>query len=96
MTTKMRDIKNFLLVFDREKGELIQQRDFGADVEAAVEEYQRLERAHRTDRRYDIVLVGSDSIESVQVTHASYVRSGMESVEQYLRSVMEDNGIAVN
>ena len=38
MTTKMRDIKNFLLVFDREKGELIQQRDFGADVEAAVEE----------------------------------------------------------
>ena len=96
MTTKMRDIKNFLLVFDREKGELIQQRDFGADVEAAVEEYQRLERAHRTDRRYDIVLVGSDSIESVQVTHASYFRSGMESVEQYLRSVMEDNGIAVN
>ncbi|VEH69865.1 Uncharacterised protein [Arachnia propionica] len=30
------------------------------------------------------------------MTHASYFRSGLESVEQYLRSVMEDDGIAVN
>lgn len=96
MTTKMRDIKNFLLVFDRQAGHLIRECDFGTDVDAAVAEYQRLEREHFGDSRYDIVLVGSESIESVQVTHASYFRSGMESVEQYLRSVMEDNGITVD
>ena len=96
MTTKMRDIKHFLLVFDRQAGPLIRECDFGTDVDAAVAEYQRLEREHFGDSRYDIVLVGSESIESVKVTHASYFRNGLESLEQYLRSVMEDNGIAVD
>ena len=96
MTTKMSDIKNFLLVFDRQAGHLIRECDFGTDVDAAVAEYQRLEREHFGDSRYDIVLVGSESIESVKVTHASYFRNGLESLEQYLRSVMEDNGITVD
>ena len=71
---------------------LIQQCDFGADVE----ECRRLERVHRADRCYDTVLFDSDSIESVQATHASHFCSGAESVEQYLRSVLEDNCVTVN
>lgn len=90
------NIKHFLLVFDRQVGHLIEQRDFGADMDAAIAEYQRIERERFGDSRYDIVLVGSDSIETVKVTHASYFRTGIESAEQYLRSVMQESGIAVD
>ena len=90
------NIKHFLLVFDRRAGRLIEQRGFGTDMDAAIAEYQRIEREHFGDSRYDIVLVGSDSIETVKVTHASYFRAGIESAEQYLRSVMQESGIAVD
>ena len=96
MAAKRSDIKNFLLVFDRKQGRLVQQDDFGADIDTAIAEYQRLEREHRDDPTYDIVLVGSDSIETVKVTHASYFRTGIESAEQYLRSVMQESGIALD
>ena len=96
VAAKRSDIKNFLLVFDRKQGRLVQQDDFGADVDTAIAEYQRLEREHRDDPTYDIVLVGSDSIETVKVTHASYFRTGIESAEQYLRSVRQESGIAVD
>lgn len=89
-------IKHFLLVFDREVGHLVRQTDFGTDMNAAIAEYQRIEREHFGDSRYDIVLVGSDSIETVKVTHASYFRNGLNSLEQYLRSVMEDAGVTVD
>lgn len=89
-------IKHFLLVFDREVGHLIQQRDFGTNMGEAIAEYQRMEREHFGDPRYDIVLVGSDSIETVKVTHASYFRNGLEDLEQYLRSVMEDAGVTID
>lgn len=89
-------IKHFLLVFDREVGHLIEQRDFGTDMDAAVVEYQRIEREHFGDPRYDIVLVGSDSIETVMITHASYFRNGLEDLEQYLRSVMENAGVTID
>jgi len=90
------NIKHFLLVFDRRAGHLIEQRSFGTDMDAAIAEYQRIEREHFGDSRYDIALVGSDSIETVKVTHAPYFRTGAESAEQYLRSAMQESGIAVD
>ncbi|MDO5067113.1 MAG: hypothetical protein Q4D96_07535 [Propionibacteriaceae bacterium] len=96
MIPKRSDIKHFLLVFDREVGHLIQQRDFGTKMDEAIAAYQRLEREHFGDPRYDILLVGSDSIETVKVTHASYFREGLEDLEQYLRSVMEDAGVTID
>lgn len=89
------DIKNFLLVYNRATGELEQQRDFGTNTSDAVAEYQRLERLHRTDGNYDIVLVGSDSIESVKVTHANYFRKGTQDLESFLRGVLQESGTAV-
>jgi len=91
--TKNSDIRNFLLVYDRHCGRLVSQQDFGNDATAAVAEYQRLERLHRNEAEIDIVLVGSDSIESVMVTHANYFRSGTADLEEYLRSVVERQGI---
>lgn len=93
--TEKRDIQNFLLVYNRETGELEQQLEFGRDAEQAVTKYQELERQHRDDGNYDIVLVGSDSIESVRVTHAGYFRQGTRDLESFLRDVLEDRKIDV-
>lgn len=65
-------IKHFILVFDHRKGELIDQREFGTDSQSAVREYAEQEKRFRDDELIDIVLVGSDSIETVKHTHANY------------------------
>lgn len=68
----MTPIRNFLLVFDRERNALIGQFDFGSDVESATLEYSRLENKYCGNRAIDAVMVGSDSIETVKITHANY------------------------
>lgn len=68
----MSSINHFLLVFDHVQGKLIEQREFGADAERAMEEYAEREATYRDSNAVDIVLVGSDSIETVKVTHSTY------------------------
>lgn len=65
-------IQHFILVFDRHKGRLVEQLNFGQRAKAAVEKYEELEERYRDQTYMDIVLVGSDSIETVKVTHANY------------------------
>lgn len=65
-------IQHFILVFDRDQGHLVEQLDFGTNASKALAKYEELERAHRKNAFMDIVLVGSDSIETVKVTHANY------------------------
>lgn len=65
-------IQHFILVFDRREGRLVDQVDFGTRSKAAVEKYEELEELYRNEAHMDIVLVGSDSIETVKVTHANY------------------------
>jgi hypothetical protein len=65
-------IKNFLLIFDHSQDRLISQEDFGTDAKAALESYSKAEARYRDSSAIDIVLVGSDSIETVKVTHSTY------------------------
>lgn len=74
----MSAIQHFLLVFDHRKDELIDEIPFGEDAQAATAKYGELEKQYRDESTIDIVLVGSDSIESVKVTHANYF-SGMST-----------------
>ncbi|WP_026532541.1 hypothetical protein [Arthrobacter sp. H41] len=84
----MASIQHFLLVFDHRKDELVDQISFGEDAQAATAKYGELEKQYRNELAIDIVLVGSDSIETVQVTHANYF-SGMsrQKVENVLSGV---------
>lgn len=66
------DIHQFLLVVDHEQGRLVWEQDFGTDDAAALTAYEARERLHRDDDRIEVVLVGSDSIDTVRVTHANY------------------------
>lgn len=81
MTTPV--VKHFLLVFDHEQAQLIHQDDFDHDLDAAVAAYGKMEKKHRNDDNIDIVLVGSDSIETVMVTHANYF-DGSAGLSKYL------------
>lgn len=65
-------IRQFLLVFDHEHGRLIEQIDFGSDTQKAVSAYAAKEREYGQNSRIEIVLIGSDSLETVRLTHANY------------------------
>ena len=69
---KKASIQHFILVFDRSAGHLVDQIPFGVEAKSAVRKYEELEEQYRHNPCMDIVLVGSDSIETVQVTHANY------------------------
>ncbi len=65
-------IQHFLLVFDHEDGKLIETVEFGTDGEGAVAAYSAKETELNDRKLVEIVLIGSDSIETVKLTHANY------------------------
>jgi hypothetical protein len=79
-------IQHFLLVFDHDAGRLVEQEDFGEDGVAAVTAYAAKEREYGGRGAFEIVLVGSDSIETVKLTHANYF-DGSVAVSKYLAGI---------
>ena len=81
----MSTMKQFLLAFDHEIDQLVVERDFDTDVQAAIAEYRNLEEQYKNSPRMDIVLVGSDSLESIRITHSNYFEGvGKSSIENVL------------
>ena len=78
---------HFLLVFDHSKAQLLDLQDFGSDVKLAMGEYARLGREHlKSADSTEIVLIGSDSLETVKVTHANYF-DGTVAVSKYFAGI---------
>ena len=76
-------IQHFLLVFDHEAGELAELEPFGSDGEAAIVAYAAREKAYEGRGLIEIVLIGSDSLETIKLTHANYF-DGSVSLSEYL------------
>jgi hypothetical protein len=79
-------IQHFLLVFDHERGRLIEERHFGEDGEQALQAYADTEKHYRENKLVEIVLIGSDSIDTVRLTHANYY-NGSVAVSKYLAGI---------
>lgn len=79
-------IQHFLLVFDHGAGELISTAEFGGDAERAVVAYAAAEAEFGGRERVEVVLIGSDSLETVKRTHANYF-DGSESESKYLTGI---------
>lgn len=80
------DIKHFLLVFDHIQARLVDLQEFGTDSEAAVAAYAAKEReiGHLgAESALEIVLIGSDSLDTVRLTHANYF-DGTAARSKYL------------
>lgn len=82
----MSNIKHFLLVFDHQQGELVGEQEFGPDGHSALAAYTAMEREHQGERHIEIVLIGSDSLETVKLTHANYF-DGTVAVSKYLAGI---------
>jgi len=80
-------IQHFLLVFDHERGELVRTEEFGEDSESAVAAYARTEEEYRDQPRIEIVLIGSDSLETVRLTHGNYF-DGSVAFSTYLAGLV--------
>jgi hypothetical protein len=64
-------LHHFLLVYSYEEGRLVHQDEFNDEAKAAAA-YTKAERDYRGQSNFEIVLVGSDSIETIMRTHGHY------------------------
>lgn len=62
---------HYLLVFDHEAGRLIDEKLF-KDADEAVVAYSEVEDRYQDRKRIEVVLIGSDSLETIKRTHANY------------------------
>jgi len=80
-------LHHFLLVFDHDQGQLLDLIDFESNAAKALAEYARMEREHLANAdRVEIVLIGSDSLETVKITHANYF-GGTVPVSTYFAGI---------
>lgn len=86
MTTGAQAIQHFLLVFDHKAGRLDDLQEFGTDSDAAVAAYASKEQELQGQELIEIVLIGSDSLDTVKLTHANYF-DGTVAVSQYLAGI---------
>ena len=80
--TTMR-LQHFLLVYDHKERKLVELKTFDSSRTARVAygEAEREARASGDATRYEIVLIGSDSLETIQTTHASYFSREMNEYQ---------------
>ncbi len=69
MTTKQ--LRHFLLIYDVEHRKL-DVRDLGEDAQTAAAEYSRVEEELEGPGKFEVVLIGADSLETIKTTHAHY------------------------
>lgn len=64
--------RHFLIVFDHRGGHLKREIEEFDDTRLATDAYQAVEREFSEDEMIEVVLIGSDSLETVRRTHANY------------------------
>ncbi|HEY8777320.1 MAG TPA: hypothetical protein VIM33_12690 [Gaiellaceae bacterium] len=64
-------LKHYLIVYNHGEQKLLQAAEY-TDVDEATAAYAELERRHRGDTNLEIVLVGSDSLDTIRLTHGNY------------------------
>lgn len=87
-----RDIKHFLVIYDIEGG-VANVRRFEHDYEAAVSAYNEAEHEHREDSNVEVVLLGSDSYETLLRTHSSYFALSETYLDQLVARELADLGL---
>lgn len=80
-------LKQFLLIYDRKEDKLLKQEVFGTDTDEAVIAYRAAELYYREQPWMDIVLIGSDSIETVQKTHSTYFPDALTRLVQSMKNL---------
>jgi hypothetical protein len=80
-------LQHFLLVFDHDQARLLEEIPFGVDGEQALTAYAEKELQYQEHGNIEIVLIGSDSLETIKLTHANYF-DGTVAVSKYLQGIL--------
>jgi hypothetical protein len=79
----MPEILSFLITYDI-KHELAHVDEFGTDHAAALAAYADAEQRFRDDSNVEVVLLGSDSLETIHRTHSSYFELADRHVDRVI------------
>lgn len=80
----MSKVMHFLLVFDHDKRALIDTIVFDDGDDVALAAYAEYEERYQDTPRVEVVLIGSDSLDTVRMTHANYFAGADTSVSRHL------------
>jgi hypothetical protein len=86
-------VLHFLVIYDirAAKAELV---PFGTDYEAALDAYNRTEADHRDDPNTEVVLLGSDSVETIERTHSSYFELSERHIDRIVARELAELGLS--
>jgi hypothetical protein len=79
----MTELSQFLIVFDHQQSALHQEVTVFADAADALRAYDAAERRFAKQEHIEVVLIGSDSLDTVRRTHANYF-DGTAALERLL------------
>lgn len=67
--------QHFIVIYDSNKQELLDLERFGEERETAAQRLSELENEHLGEGSLQIVLLASDSLDQLKVTHPHYFKS---------------------
>lgn len=82
-------LNHYLLIFDHAVGALAEDVIEFTDVEEAVAAYEKAEARLDTADRVEVVLIGSDSLDTVRATHGNYF-DGTAALARALVDILRD------
>ena len=87
-----KQIKNFLVVYDIANA-LAHVEPFGLQYAAALTAYADAEAKFRDDPNIEVVLLGSDSRETLERTHSSYFELADDHMDRVVERELIDLGL---
>jgi len=89
----MTKINHFLVVYDIANG-LAHVDQFDKDYDLALAEYTPAEALYRQDENVEVVLLGSDSLETLERTHSSYFELAERHVDRLVGKDLAELGLS--
>jgi hypothetical protein len=86
------DLQHFLVIYDIPGGEA-NVEPFGSDYEAALHAYEQAEHVRRDDPDVEVVLLGSDSVDTLARTHASYFQLSGAHIDKVVARELAELGL---
>lgn len=72
-------MKQFVIVFHRPRGEILELVAFGdSERDVALKELFEREERYRGQQDVEVVMLGSDSVETLKTTHARYFKGELQ------------------
>jgi hypothetical protein len=78
-------LHQFLIIYNARSQRLIQAINLGDNTTAAVASYSECEQKYRGNEDIEVVLIGSDSLDTIKQTHGHYF--GNVDPQEFFRSV---------